>query len=325
MNTYLVTGGTGLLGSHLIKKVLAEGGKVRCLRRSNSDLSMLAEVANQIEWADADILDITALGEAMQGVDYVIHAAAMVHFGHGPKRTLMGKVNIQGTQQVVNAALDAGVKKICYISSVAAVGRQDDKEYVDETGKWEDAAHPSFYGFTKYHGELEVWRGMAEGLDAVAVNPSIVMGTGDWGHSSLKILQYIWKGKRFVPVGNINCVDARDVADAVWMLLHSPISGERFILNGFSMSYKDFFEEVSGRFGKNTKYILFKPWMGAIAWRLAWAASLLLGKAPIINKETIESSAMTTKFDGSKIARMLGFRYRSKDDTLSWTCQQVKQ
>lgn len=322
---YFVTGASGVIGQHIVRNLLSQGAEVRALKRGNSDLSYLADVKEQIEWVEGDILDVTALGEAIAGVDYVVHAAAVVYFGSSKLRRKMAKVNIEGTQNVVNICLDTpSVKKICYISSIASIGRGANDQWVTEKNKWEDSESHSFYGYTKYQGELEVWRGIAEGQEAVIINPSLVLGTGNWENSSLQLFKYAWQAKRMMPLGTLNYVDARDVAKAVWQLTQSDIINERFILSGGQLLYKDFFANLHQRFGKEVQTIDLKPWMATIGWRVSQVMSLI-GMKPLITKETMASSASHTKFDGSKISRLTGFEYHSLSETLDWTCNYFKE
>jgi nucleoside-diphosphate-sugar epimerase len=317
---YFVTGANGLLGSHIVRRLLEQGHEVRALRRAGSDLSMLGDAAGRVEWLEGDVLDVTSLAQGVAGADYVVHAAAVLYFGSSGLRHQMAKVNIEGTQNVVNACVEAGtVKKLCYISSVAAIGRGSQRDWVTEEDKWEDGDNHSFYGFTKYHGELEVWRGVAEGQDAVVVNPALVLGAGNWNAGSLSLFKYGWQGKPLMPQGTLNYVDVRDVAEAVLLLLDSGIRNERFILAGGQVLYKDFFQMLHRRFGKQPSLIDFQPWMAAIAWRVS-AVMSWLGMKPLITKETAASSRSHTKFDGGKIARALPFRYHSLDETLDWAC-----
>ncbi|MGB0522109.1 MAG: NAD-dependent epimerase/dehydratase family protein [Flammeovirgaceae bacterium] len=321
---YLITGCNGLVGSHTARLILKNGGSVRAIKRPNSDLSMLQDIKDQIEWHEADVLDILGLDRAVEGVDYVIHAAAMISFS--PKqKTMMHKVNVEGTANVVNACIRHEVKKLCYISSVGAIGRPLKKHHLDETQKWEESPLNSQYGLTKYLGEQEVFRGIAEGLDAVIVNPSIILGTGDWSKSSTQLFKYVWDKKRFYPRGAFNYVDVRDVADAVFKLIHSPKNGERFILCAGNVKYTDFFSQVAHTFNRVISYRVVKAWMGEVAWRWEKLKSWLTGREPLITKETVRSSAASITFNGTKVTQEIDFQYRKLEDSIAWICRYFEE
>ena len=321
---YLITGCNGLVGSHVARLILEEGGQVRAIRRKNSDLSLVADIQDQIEWYKTDILDVLGLFEAVEGIDYVVHVAAMISFS--PKqKSAMHKVNVEGTANVVNACLAKGVKKLAYVSSVGAIGRPLKKTHLDESQKWEKSPLNSEYGLSKYLGEQEVFRGIAEGLDAVIVNPSLILGQGDWQKSSTQLFKYVWDEKKFYPKGIINYIDVRDVADAIFKLIHSEKTAERFILSAGNVPYAEFLHLVAKQFNKEIKYRLVQPWMGAIAWRMEKLKSWLTGKEPLLTKETVRSSSSITTFDGHKIEQEIDFKYRSLSESIEWVCTYFQQ
>jgi nucleoside-diphosphate-sugar epimerase len=314
---YLITGANGLVGGHLARHILAMGGTVRATKRVNSNLDFVSDISSQIEWVETDILDVLGLEKAMKGIDFVIHAAAVVSFSP-KKKNFMQKVNVEGTANIVNACLENGVKKLAHISSVGAIGRPMKKTDLDETQKWENSELNSYYSNTKYQAEQEVFRGIAEGLDAVIVNPSIVLGQGDLEQSSSQLFKYAWESKKYYPKGTLNYVDVRDVAQATFQLLHSEISAERFILNGGSIPYPNFFETVAEKLAKPVESKLVEPWMGAIAWRWEKAKSIFTGKEPLLTRETVASSASNITFNGNKITQTIDFKYRNIENTIGW-------
>ena len=316
---YLITGCNGLVGSHTARLILQNGGQVSAIKRANSDLSLLADIQDHIEWHEADILDVVALDKAIEGVDYVIHAAAMISFSPSQKN-MMRKVNVEGTANVVNACIDHQVKKLCYVSSVGAIGRPLKKNYLDESQKWEESPLNSHYGFTKYLGEQEVFRGMAEGLDVVVVNPSIILGAGDWGKSSTQLFKYVWDKKKYYPRGAINYVDVRDVAKAIHGLTLSEKNGERYILCAGNSMYVDFFSKIAKVFNRVIPYKIVTPFMGEFAWRAAKLKAWFTGSEPLITKETVRSSAANITFNGQKITQEIDFQYRTLDDSIEWIC-----
>jgi dihydroflavonol-4-reductase len=317
-----ITGGNGLVGSFIIRQLLKKGHSIKALVRANSDLSLIHDILPQIELIEGDILDYPLLEETLAGVDKVVHAAAIVSFVPGHEQQML-KVNVEGTANVVNACLATGVKKLCYLSSVAALGRKKGQETIDEESKWESSDLNSNYARTKYLAELEVWRGIEEGLDAVMLNPSVILGPGDWEKSSVKLFKYIWNQNLFYVAGQVNYVDVRDVAAAADTLLHTEISRERFILNAGTISYKDLFYKIADNFGKRRPPLQIAPFLASLAWRVEKVRSFITGKAPIVTRETAIISQKSFFYDSSKIRNRTGFKFRELDDTISWTCEQL--
>jgi len=316
---YLITGCNGLVGSHTARLILQNGDEVRAIRRANSDLSLLADIKDQIEWYETDVLDVLGLDQAVEGVDYVIHAAAMISFAPS-QQAMMHKINVEGTANVVNACIQHEVKKLCYVSSVGAISRPLKKNHLDESQKWEPSPLNSKYGLSKYLGEQEVFRGIAEGLNAVIVNPSIILGTGDWQKTSTQLFKYVWDRKKFYPKGTLNYVDVRDVSQAISQLILSDKQGERYILCAGNIKYVDFFRKIAERFHRVISYRIVKPWMGEIAWRVEKLKAWFTGNEPLITKETVRSSAAHITFGGHKIKEAIDFQYRDLDDSIQWIC-----
>ena len=297
------------------------------LKRPNSDTSLLADVADQLTWLDGDVTDIPSLEAAiLPGMD-VVHAAAVVSFS-AKNRDRMEKVNVEGTANVVNVCLSAGVRKLGFVSSVAALGRPNAKLtvpgqpiVVTEDQKWEDSPNNSFYAQTKYRAELEVWRGNLEGLNSVIVNPSLILGEGDWTKTSVQVFKYVYDEKRFYTDGLVNYVDVIDVADAVFLLMTSDLSGDsdgagRFILNGGTIPYKALFEKIALAFGKRPPSVRVSPALTRLLWRAEAVRSWLTGKSPLITRETAKSANLSYQFDGHKIEQTTGFQYRPLNQTI---------
>jgi dihydroflavonol-4-reductase len=253
----LITGATGLVGSAVARRFLTENHAVYALHRSGSDRSLLKDIADRIEWIEGDVLDISTLESAVEGIDFVVHTAAVVSFI--PRdRKMMYKVNVEGTSNVVNVCLKHQIGKLCHVSSIAALGRPDARKIVpgqelilDESQRWEDSPENSEYAKTKYLAELEVWRGIAEGLNAVIVNPTLILGEGDWTKSSTQLFRYVYQEKPFYTEGIANYVDVKDVAEIIFRLLFSDISADRFLLNGGSISYHHLFNTIADAMRKN--------------------------------------------------------------------------
>ena len=319
----LITGATGLVGSAVARRCLADNHSVSALYRAGSDRSLLEDIGFKINWIEGDILDINSLETAVEGIDFVIHAAAIVSFV--PRdRDVMYKVNREGTANVVNVCLKSDIQKLCYISSIAALGRPDPRKIIpgqdtilDESQRWEDSPENSEYAKSKYLAELEVWRGIAEGLNAVIVNPTLVLGEGDWSKSSTQIFKYVYKQKPFYTTGIANYVDVIDVAEVVYQLLLSDISGERFLLNGGSISYRNLFNAIADAMHKRRPSFLVGSGLSSVIWRIEKLRTWLLGTKPLITKETAQSGARRIRYDNSKIKNALRFNFQPLEKTVA--------
>ena len=326
-NPVFITGATGFIGSHIARRYLAEGHPVSVLYRPQNGYGLLADVADQLTWHEGDVLDIPSLEAAIlvgrdPGRIDVIHAAAIVSFI--PKdRDQMERINVEGTTNVVNVCLKAGVRKLGYVSSVAAIGRPVAKGgkpgepvVVDEDQKWEESPNNSTYAKTKYLAELEVWRAVAEGLNAVMVNPSVVLGVGDWSRSSLQLIKYAQDEKPFYPAGLVNYVDVLDVTDALVRLMQSDTTAQRFILNGGTIPYRSLLEQIAAVLGKRPPTWRVPPALTQLLWPMEAVRSWLTGKTPLITRETARSASALYQYDGLKIKQVLRFQYRPLSETL---------
>ncbi len=318
----LVTGGAGLLGKALIQQLLQTGKQVRAIYNKTPVTGFNGVHLQQFQ---CDILDVIGLEEAMQGVDEVYHCAAIVTF-NPRRRQEMYKINIEGTANVVNAALDAGIKKMVYVSSVAALGRIRENEMINETMNWTEQTSNSAYGQSKYMAEMQVWRGIGEGLNALIVNPVIILGPGDWNSGSSKIFKSVYDEFPWYANGSSGFVDVRDVAKAMIELMNSDITAERFIISAENRSYADVFNMIANAFGKKRPYRQVTPALAKIVWRLEAIKSFFTGKDPLITKETAATALARVKFDNSKLKRFLpGFTYHSIEDTITDTCTALQQ
>jgi nucleoside-diphosphate-sugar epimerase len=311
----LVTGGTGFLGSHLIRALVAEGKPVRALYR-NQPSNRLQDISDKIEWVQGDILDVCALEDAMNGVTQVYHCAAVVSFQAGAKDRLM-KINVEGTANVVNLALDAGVKKLLYVSSVAAIGRAKENAPVTEDSEWQESGNNSWYAISKYQGEMEVWRGIAEGLDAVIVNPSIILGAGFWNDGSGALLKNAWKEFPYYTTGVNGFVDVEDVVKAMILLMDSTVGGERFILSAENWDYQRLFSTMAHALGKKPPHIAVKPWMAEMVWRMEKVKGMITGKHPLVTKETARTAQLKVYYENDKVLKALpDFRFKPLETTI---------
>ncbi len=318
----LVTGGAGLLGKELIAQLLAQGKKVRAIYNKTP----LAHFhLGNLEQKQCDILDVVGLEEAMDGVEQVYHCAAIVTFNPKRKREMF-KINIEGTANVVNAALEAGVKKMVHVSSVAALGRIRENEPVNESMNWTEETSNSNYGQSKYMAEMEVWRGIGEGLDAVIVNPVIILGAGDWNSGSSKIFQSVYNEFPWYSDGVTGFVDVKDVAAVMTRLMDSSITAQRFIVSAENRTYKDVLTLIAKAFGKKPPYKKVTPSIAKIVWRLEAVKSWFTKKDPLVTKETSKTALAKVNFDNSKLKKYLqDFKYRPIEETIAQTCAALQQ
>jgi nucleoside-diphosphate-sugar epimerase len=302
--TALVTGATGFLGSYIVRQLLADKTytTIRCIRRSDKTSAWIADIADKVEWHTADLNDIFALEDALKGVQHIYHAAAAISFASN-EHSAMLHTNIQGTANIVNAALTSGCTKFAHVSSVAALGRNKESTFFDENNKWQNDPLNTAYGISKFYAEQEVWRGAAEGLKVVIVNPSIIVGAFDWNGGSPALIKTIANGLKFYTQGSTGFVDVRDVATAIAMLMQSNITNERFILNGKNASFQTFFNQTADALGVARPNIKVTPLLGAIAWRVEWLRSKITGKKSLITKETTMTSSHHFEYSSQKFLK----------------------
>lgn len=322
----LVTGGTGFLGAYIIKELVEKGYAVRAIRRHDKlPFYISPDVCGKVEWVSGDILDVVSLEEAMEGVDAVIHAAAKVSFSRKDRRELF-HTNIEGTANVVNMALAQNLGRFIYISSVAALGRTANGERVTEEKKWEDSKLNTNYAISKFHGEMEVWRGIGEGLPAVIVNPSTLLGYGDWNTSSSALFKNSFREFPWYSNGINGFVDVADAARAVVALLASDVRGERYILNGDNWSFRQLFNSIATGFGKKQPTREATPFLGEIAWRLEKIKTLFSGKPSLLTRESARVARSKTFFDNGKVLRQLpGFTFTPLEQTIREACNAYLQ
>ena len=327
----LVTGGTGLVGAHLLYELTNSGNRVKALHRHQSNTDWVRKIFSyytdhadmlfsQIEWVEGDILDYLSLEEALKGVTSIYHCAAIVSF-HGDDRDMMLNNNVKGTGNLIDAALHNGVSRFCHVSSIAALGKTQDGSEITEETYWTPSKRKSGYSLSKFFSEMEVWRGIEEGLDAVIVNPSIIMGPGNWEIGSPKLFQSIWKGLKYYTKGIAGFVDVRDVVKAMILLMDeqrfSEVKNQRFILNAGNLSYQDFFNKIADGLNKPRPRNFASDIKLHIAWRMARAGSFFTGKPPVITRETLSGTNQKNNYSGEKITRTIGFNYKSLDSSIA--------
>ena len=314
---YLVTGASGLVGSHLMLRLLTQNKAVKALYRSKTSLENAKKIFSlynkqalfeQIIWVQGEVNDIISLENAIENVTHVYHCAALVSFKKSDRDKLF-KINVEGTKNLVNVCLNAGVKKLCHVSSTAAIGHSTKEEISTENSLWKSDKNTSNYSLSKYFSEMEVWRGMEEGLEVVVVNPSIILGPGDWNQGSSELFLKVWKGLNYYTLGKNAFVDVRDVAKAMDLLMESNISGERFLVISENISYKDLFFMMAKALNKPLPKIEIKTWMLGLAWRLEAIRAFVFQKSPLVTKETAKSSMAFRQYSNQKIKTALAFEF----------------
>jgi dihydroflavonol-4-reductase len=320
--TILVTGGTGLLGSHIIQRLVEQGKTVKALYRSHIPAIKGKE---KVIWVKGDILDVVRLEEVLKEVSYVYHCAAIVSYT-AKRRNELFKTNMEGTSNIVNAALNAGVKKLCFVSSISALGKTRDGNLINEDVPWSEETNKSNYGKSKYLAEMEVWRGIGEGLPAVIVNPSIILGAGNWNDSSTKIFKTAYEEFPWYTEGVTGFVDVEDVVSAMIQLMESNISGERFLLNGENKTYKEIFTLAANAFAKKPPGKKVSKLMANVVWRVEAIKSLLTGKEPLLTKETADAAQSVHYYDNSKLKSFLpSFTYTPINETVKRVCAELSR
>ncbi len=314
----LLTGGTGFLGSYILNDLLNRGEKVRMLARNPDKV----EPRDGLEVVQGDILDVSSLEKAFQGVTKVIHAAAVVSFWPR-RREEMFEINVQGTANMVNFSLDADVEKFVHVSSVAAMGRTLNGPMITEDVKWTKSKYNSAYADTKHEAELEVYRGVQEGLKAVIGNPGLILGAGNWNAGSPKLYKTVANGLKFYNPGENGIVSAKDVSRGILTLLDSEmVNGERFLLVSDNIPIKKVLEMIAESLGKKGPTIAPPKFLSIGVGRLSEIYGNLTNKEPLITAETMRNSYEKFQYDGSKITRLLGFEYTSLKDFIQETGKQ---
>lgn len=323
----LVTGSTGIVGTRLLFDLIKSGEKVRALKREDSDTAFVKRVFDfydaengavyfeKVEWVDGDVTDIEALEQAFVGVKYCYHSAGLVSYDPRDAKKLH-EINVGGTENVVNAAIEAGVLKMCHISSISAMGRAKKGSLTTEKDYWNRDDNNSVYGLSKFMAEREVWRGTAEGLPAIIVNPSIILGPSKPHQSSGMLMSLLRKGVGFYPKGTAGFVDVRDVSKACISLMNSQIENKRYILNGENLNYKTLLDTSARIFGNSKPKIKLKPWMLSLAWRGARGWAAITGSKPKVTRETASSVSRVNTFSSAKVINAISINLVPVEEAL---------
>lgn len=324
------------MGSHLLMEITGRGEQVRAIYRTDTKRDSVnrifgyygsdaQELWNKVDWVKGDVLDIPSLQDALEGVTQVYHCAAAVTFL--PKdRPYMHKVNVEGTANLLNVCVEKGGIRFCHVSSVAAIGRDGSEEVISEENEWKDSDHNASYAISKHNAELEVWRAMQEGLEVFMVNPSLIVGPGDWSASTGAMFTKAWSGLPFYTRGGNCFVDVRDVAVAMVELMATEVKGERFIVGAENRKFKEVFERIAMKMGKKSPSLEATPFLTELTWRVESVISALTGKKPFITKEVAHHALQLNRYDNSKLLKLLpDFRYREFDKTLDFVSEKFME
>ena len=319
-----------MLGAHLLLDLTKNGSEVRALKRKNSDLTTVKKIFSwytsdaeklfgQIEWVEGELSDKGFLGEVLAGVETVIHAAAKVSF-HPKDRLRMLYENIEGTASLVDAALEMKIQRFCHVSSIASLGEQGSGLPVNEDFSWKNDKRRSAYSESKFRSEMEVWRGIEEGLDCVIVNPAFILGPGKWDHGSPRLFRTVRNRMKFYTNGSNGFVDVRDVSRAIIELSQSDdwesIKNQRYVLSAENISYHEVFGTIAEALYQAKPTIPANRFLLQIAWRAASVMSLVTGKEPALTRETARSSMKQSVYDGTKITCVINFKYTPIGQTI---------
>lgn len=320
----LVTGASGLAGFHVLLELQKRGQSVRALIRRNEDAGKIWSrlesegiFSPKVEFFTSNLLDPDGMFEACSDIKNIYHCAGLVSFSKSDRDQLI-EANCRGTANLVNQALENKCRKLIHVSSVAALGVPKSAADVNETFIFENKSGVSAYSLSKHLAEREVWRGIEEGLNAVIVNPSIIIGKGDWSRSSMRLFERASKGMTFFSPGANGFVDARDLAALMITLAESNIHSELFVINGVNISYKDFFELLSRELGFSPPRQEASRWIAEIMWRIEHLLFLISGRKPLLTRETVDSAFRKKSYDSKKIQEIAGFTFTPLQDTLRW-------
>ena len=330
----LVTGGTGLLGTYLLYELTSKGEKVRALLRPGTRRDDIQKIFScfedsssrypLIEWVEGDVLDFYSLHTALQGIEQVYHCAALVSFDPRDNKSML-RTNVEGTANLVNACLQQGVKKMVHVSSIASLGRPEQEGIIDENSRWKTSKKNSGYAISKYGGEREVWRGIEEGLDAVIVNPSVILGAGCLPKATNPLFLGIEKMLPFYNEGINGYVDVRDVSHSMILLMESSISGERFVLSSENLSVREFFSIAASLLQKKPPFIPLNKPVFSILWRLEWIRSRITGKRALLTRENARSAQAKSSYSSGKFNDRFNFTFIPVKQSLEYAFRLMRK
>ena len=332
--TILVTGGTGLLGAHLLHRLTAQGHRVRATRRPGADAHFVEWIfglytpepqplLDRVEWAEADLLDYQSLLPATAGIRTVYHTGAVVSFSPSDARSVLA-TNVLGTANLVDACLGQGVAELCHVSSVAALGAPNADGIINEECAWGKSKGRSVYAQSKFMGENQAWRAMEMGLRVVVLNPSVILGPGRWDSGSGQLFRRVRRGMPFYTNGVSGYVDVRDVARAATELMALPeINGERFVLNSQNISFGELFGLMAKHLHRRTPWLRIPKALAAAAYPIIWLAGILSGRGNSLSWANLQSAFGHSRYSSDKIIAQIGFQFTPIEETIAFVAKQM--
>ncbi|MGB0892717.1 MAG: SDR family oxidoreductase [Flavobacteriaceae bacterium] len=331
----LVTGGTGLVGSHLLYQLSTQNENIKAIYRTEKSLEAVKRVFSyftddvenlfsKISWIKADITDIPSLTTAFLEVDIVYHAAALVSFDDNDYRK-MRQINIDGTANIVNLCVSNAVKKLCFVSSIAAVGNSINNEIVTEENEWTVESESNGYSITKHGAEMEVWRGSQEGIDVVIVNPGVILGAGFWNVNTGQFFSKVANNFKFYTEGITGFVGVNDVAKAMISLVKSDVKNERFILVSENNSFREVFTWIANELGKKPPSIRVSKFLSSIFRRVDGLVTFITRKKRLITKDSVRSLHGKTEYSSEKIKAAIDFNFESTQQVIKEVCAIYKK
>lgn len=326
----LITGATGLVGAHVALALLQQNKSVVAIKRQGSDILKTKKLFsyytsdadilfNKIKWIDADVCDIYSLLEALEGIETVYHCAGFVSFNSKDNKQ-MHRINAEGTANLVNACLEKNIKALCHVSSIATLQNPDITKNIDESVYWKSSPSASDYAISKYNGEREVWRGTEEGLNAVIVNPGIILGPGFWHQSSGKLIETCYHGNPFYTNGSSATIDAKDVADCMIQLTEKKEFSKRFVLIENNYSFKEILLKVHKALGKKEPSIEAGKVLLTIGKWIDKIKAFITSKEQLITKETINACLDNNSYNNKRVKETLSYQFISLQNTVQFAC-----
>lgn len=327
----LVTGGTGLVGSHLLYHLAQKNDFIRATYRDKSKISTVkhvfsyytknpSDLFDKIEWVACDITNIPQLDLAFKNISYVYHCAAMVSFDPKDYHQLRN-INIEGTANVVNFCISNKIQKLCYVSSIATLGKTENQTPITENTEWNKEVSHNVYAITKYGAEMEVWRATQEGLDVVIVNPGVIIGPGYWNSSSGYLFKKIHKGLSYYTTGKTGYIDVNDLCKVMLNLMLSASKNEAYIVVNEHLSFKDFSKKIAIGLNAKPPYKMTSDTMLNIAWKFDWLRCFFTGDKRTLTKQLAKNLNKDSIYSNEKLLGTIDIKFKPIDVSLSETCQ----
>lgn len=325
----LVTGGTGLVGAHLLLHLTKNHDAVRAIHRERSAIENVEKVFSyydedatslfqKIDWVLADINDVPALEEAFMGVEYVYHAAAMISFDPGDFDKLM-KINAEGTANIINLSVVHSIKKLCYVSSIGTIGKSFNGGQTDEESEWSEE-QKNVYAQSKYAAEMEVWRGSQEGLSVVIVNPGVILGPGFWNTGSGTLFKTARKGYRFYPPGGTGFISVHDVIRMMTLLMNSSIGNQRYIAVAENLSFQEILSKMCPLLGQSKPTKKLRFWQLEVGRIADIVVNFFTGRGRRITKASIYSLKHRDDYSTKKVREEFSFEFEPLDPVIEFAC-----